>query len=38
MSSPFHRLLNEKCQYEDELRDAKEKYQKQMVKTIEQCK
>lgn len=37
-NSHIRRLLNEKCQYEDELRDAKEKYQKQMVKMIEQCK
>jgi hypothetical protein len=37
-NSHIRRLLNEKCQFEDELRDAKDKYQKQMVKTIEQCK
>lgn len=37
-NSHIRRLLNEKCQFEDELRDAKEKYQKQMVKMIEQCK
>lgn len=36
-NSHIRRLLNEKCQYEDELREAKEKYQKQMTKTIEQC-
>lgn len=37
-NSHIRRLLNEKCQFEDELRDAKEKYQNQMVKMIEQCK
>lgn len=37
-NSHIRRLLNEKCQFEDELREAKEKYQKQMTKTIEQCK
>lgn len=37
-NSHIRRLLNEKCQYEDELRDAKEKYHKQMVKMVEQCK
>lgn len=36
-NSHIRRLLNEKCQYEDELREAKEKYQKQMMKMIEQC-
>lgn len=37
-NSHIRRLLNEKCQYEDELRLAKEKYHKQMMKMIEQCK
>lgn len=36
-NSHIRRLLNEKCQYEDELRDAKEKYRKQMSTMIEQC-
>lgn len=36
-NSHIRRLLNEKCQYEDELRDAKEKYQTQMRKMIDQC-
>lgn len=37
-NSHIRRLLNEKCQYEDELRDAKDKHRKQMTKMIEQCK
>lgn len=37
-NSHIRRLLNEKCQYEDELRDAKEKHRKQMTKMMEQCK
>lgn len=37
-NSHIRRLLNEKCQYEDELRDAKEKHRNQMTKTIDQCK
>lgn len=36
-NSHIRRLLNEKCQYEDELRDAKDKYQTQMRKMIDQC-
>lgn len=37
-NSHIRRLLNEKCQYEDELREAKDKYHKQMMKMIDQCK
>jgi hypothetical protein len=36
-NSHIRRLLNEKCQYEDELREAKDKYHKQMTKMTEQC-
>lgn len=36
-NSHIRRLLNEKQQHEGELREAKEKYQKQMIKMGEQC-
>jgi RNA recognition motif-containing protein len=37
-NSHTRRLFNEKNQFEDELKDAKEKYQRQMMKMVEQCK
>lgn len=37
-NSHTRRLLNEKNQFEDDLKDAKEKYRSQMMKMMEQCK
>lgn len=37
-NSHVRRLLNEKSQHEDELKTAKEKYNKVMSKVIDQCK
>jgi hypothetical protein len=36
-NSHIRRLLNDKNQYEDELREAKEKHNNQMTKIREQC-
>lgn len=37
-NSHTRRLFNEKNQFEDDLKEAKDKYQRQMMKMIEQCK
>lgn len=37
-NSHTRRLLNEKSQYDDEIKEAKEKFQRQMIKMMDQCK
>lgn len=37
-NSHTRRLLNEKNQYDEEVKEAKDKYQRQMIKMLDQCK